>query len=179
MRGVIVERTKVVGVLEEGADGSLYLAQFAEKAAPASAPEVEEADDVVTEKASWYCPIVKAEEENDLRLVTGIVLEPETVDAQADIYDADVIRKAAHDFLREYNAGTVIGHMHKDMNRSLDLVESWIAPTKMKLAGREIQKGTWLMTVHVVDEKIWETVKGGGITGFSIGGVAKVVPVKD
>lgn len=175
MRGVLVERTKVVGVLEEDEDGNVYMSQFASKAEPDLQPGEEPTDDEVeTEKASWICPIVKAEEANDLRLVTGVVLEPETVDAQKDIYDATVIRNAAHDFLREYNAGTVIGFMHKDMNRSLDLVESWCAPTKMKLGDREIKKGTWLMTVHVVDENIWKSVKEGKIAGFSIGGIAKV-----
>jgi hypothetical protein len=176
MRGQLVERSKVVGILEEGSDGNLYLSQF-EKAQAEEQDEQEE--EVVTEKASWICPIIKATEENDQRLVTGIVLEPETVDAQEDIYDSNVIRKAAHDFLREYNAGNVVGFMHKEMNRSLDLVESWIAPSKMKIGNRDIKKGTWLMTVHVIDENIWKSVKEDKITGFSIGGIAKVQSLVD
>lgn len=174
------ERTKVFGVLEEGSDGSIYLSKFESTPAPASAPPaeapVEKATaaepETVEDGVSWYCPIVKADD--DQRLVTGIVLEPETVDAQGDIYDDEVIRKAAHDFLRQYNAGNVIGFMHKDMNRPLDLVESWLAPANMKLAGKSIKKGTWMMTVQVHDDSIWKSVKDGKIGGFSIGGIAKV-----
>ena len=137
----------------------------------------EKAEEPVEETVEWYCPIVKADEEGDERLVMGIVLEPETVDLQKDIYDADVIKAAAHDFLREYNAGTVVGFMHKDMNRALEVVESWIAPADMTIASTKIKKGTWLMTVHVSEEAIWKSVKEGKIAGFSIGGLAKVQPV--
>lgn len=176
MKTRMVSRTKVYGVLEESADGSVYLSKFESQDGEEVEPVAKSQDETPEEPdegVSWYCPIVKAEDD-DKQLVTGIVLEPETVDAQLDIYDANVIRTAAHDFLREYNAGNVVGFMHKDMNRSLDLVESWLAPQKMKIGKTEIKKGTWMMTVHVLDESIWKDVKEGKITGFSIGGVAKV-----
>lgn len=192
-----VTRQKVVGVLEEE-NGQVYLTQFKAQEENDSEPldgnDPDSADDEkdgenedltdmdpVTaakksmdpdEGASWYCPILKADEEQ--RLVTGIVLQPETTDAQGDIYDEDVIKTAAHDYMRSYNSGNVVGYMHKDMNRSLDLVESWVAPVDMELEGKEIKKGTWMMTVYVADADAWDKVKKGQITGFSIGGVAKV-----
>jgi 2'-5' RNA ligase len=125
------------------------------------------------EKATWM-PIVKAD---DRRLVTGILLQPETVDAQGDIYSEEVIANAAHEYLAAYNAGTVVGLMHKDMNRPLQLVESWLAPVPLVIEGRLIKKGTWIATVRVLDDAIWQDVKRGKITGFSIGGVAKVRPI--
>lgn len=163
-----IERTKVFGVLEQGNDGALYLT----KATVPTPVEVEKADDSVEESVVWTCPIVKADD--DEQLVTGIVLQPEVVDAQKDVYDEGVVKAAAHDFLRNYNAGSVIGFMHKDMNRALELVESWIAPVDMKLGDSKIKKGTWLMTVHISEEGIWKSVKEGKIAGFSIGGLAKV-----
>ena len=44
-------------------------------------------------------PLLKTAEE---RYVLGIVLEPETVDAQKDIYAAAEVREAAHRFMQEY-----------------------------------------------------------------------------
>jgi DNA adenine methylase len=41
-----------------------------------------------------------------------------------------------------------------------------------------VSKGTWLMAVRVLDDGLWEQVKTGGITGFSIGGSAVRTPEK-
>jgi len=51
-------------------------------------------------------PLLKTGEE---RYVLGIVLEPETVDAQDDIYSAAEVRDAAHQFMQEYRN---LGLMH-------------------------------------------------------------------
>lgn len=171
-----LERTKVFGVIEQDTKGQLYLSKMTSadadddgEAELDTTKSVGEAEETGVE---WVCPIVKADE--DQRLVTGIVLEPEVVDAQFDIYNSDVIQKAAHEFLREWNAGTVVGYMHKDMHKSLDVVESYCAPVNMTIGETKIKKGTWLMTVYVADEKVWKQVKNGEIAGFSIGGIAKV-----
>jgi hypothetical protein len=180
VRSFTVERRKVLGILEENEDGTVSIASFEptrNEPVPENAPTAKsEGADITTEGATWMSPILKAEESDDgeMRLVTSVVLAPETVDLQGDIYDEEVIRKAAHDYVREYNQDTTVGYMHKDMNKSLDLVESWIAPVDMTVSGREIRKGTWLMTVQVVDKAIWAQVKKGEIRGFSIGGIAKV-----
>lgn len=119
-----------------------------------------------------HCPIVKSDDEE--RLITGMVLVPETVDAQGDIISADAIKQAAHDFLARYNRETEMGVQHKTFNEQAELVESYLAPVPFTLEGRLILQGTWMITVHVTDDAIWEKVKEGGITGFSIGGTAKV-----
>lgn len=128
--------------------------------------------DAVEVTKSIYCPITKAEEEQ--RLVTGIVLQPEVVDAQGDIYSEDVIKEAAHNFLADYNAGNVMGFAHKEFDKPIDLCESYVAPSDIELDGKPVKKGTWVMTVKVLDDDIWEKVKAGKVKGFSIGGVAKV-----
>jgi hypothetical protein len=127
-------------------------------------------------KAVW-CPIVKTDSER--RLVSGIVLQPEVVDAQGDIVGEAVIEAAAHQFLADYNAGTTLGHMHKNFDRKLELVESYIAPVDLPINGAVVKKGTWLITSRVVDDATWDQVKNGEIKGFSIGGVAKARPLTD
>lgn len=132
--------------------------------------------DADVRKAVW-CPIVKTDAER--RLVSGIVLQPEVVDAQGDIVGEAVIEAAAHQFLADYNAGTTLGHMHKNFDRRLELVESYVAPVDMPINGTTVKKGTWMITSRVVDDATWDQVKKGEIKGFSIGGVAKARPLTD
>jgi 2'-5' RNA ligase len=130
----------------------------------------------IVSKSLWV-PILKQDTER--RLVTGIVLKPEEVDAQGEVYDADTIEDAAHAFLADYNKGNVIGYLHKDMGRKLELVESWVEKEPRTLEGTLIKRGTWLITVHVVDDEVWAGVKSGAIRGFSIGGRAVARPVTE
>lgn len=120
--------------------------------------------------------LVKAEPAaGELRYSLGIVLEPETVDAQKDIYSADEVRKAAWDYMVNFRN---VGLMHKGLvNHRVRLVESYIAPIDMNVGGSVIKAGTWLMGLHVNDDALWEQVKSGGLTGLSIGGFASKSPV--
>jgi hypothetical protein len=111
----------------------------------------------------------------ELRYVLGIVLEPETVDGQGDIYSADEIRGAAWHYMTHFRN---IGVMHKGLvNGKVQLVESWIAPCDLAIDGSSIKAGSWLMGLHVVDDTIWQDVKRGELTGLSIGGFAQRVPM--
>jgi site-specific DNA-adenine methylase/2'-5' RNA ligase len=119
-------------------------------------------------------PIQKVD--TDKRLVTGVVLEPDEVDAQGDTIDAGAIERAAHNFLAKYNKETEIGNLHKIFGQNgLELVESWIAPVDMTLGKGKVKLGTWLMTIRVLNDHTWQQVKTGEITGLSIGGTASVV----
>lgn len=115
----------------------------------------------------------------DQQLVTGVVLVPEVADAHGDIISAEVIQAAAHQFLAEYNTSTTLGIMHKDMDPPLELVESYIAPSDFVLGSQMITKGSWVITVHVIDSEVWGKVKDGKLTGFSIGGKAQVEHLDD
>lgn len=122
----------------------------------------------------------KATSGSDRRLVTGIVLEPNVIDAQLDFEKPEVIERAAHRFVANYNrssvdGGTIIGLMHQKFNNvGVELVESYIAPSDFHLGGSSkeklVHKGSWVMTVHVLDDKLWKDVKDGKLTGFSVGG---------
>lgn len=121
---------------------------------------------------SLYVPLLKANAEE--KTVTGVVLQPEVVDAQGDIMSADVIRKAAYKFLADYNKATKLGLQHKDFKKRFELLESFVTPQELVIKEKTIKEGSWVMTVRVLDSNIWKKVKQGKITGFSIGGKAKV-----
>lgn len=119
-------------------------------------------------------PIAKVDKEK--QLVTGIVLEPDTIDAQGDTIDREAIERAAHNFLAKYNRETEMGLLHQVFGEiGVELVESYLAPVNLEIGGQSVNEGTWLMTVRVKDDKLWKKIKDKEITGFSIGGVAAVV----
>lgn len=106
----------------------------------------------------------------DERYVLGIVLEPEVVDSQGDIYSADEIKKAAYAYMSDFQN---IGLQHKQLiNNKVTLLESYLAPVDMEIHGSVIRAGTWMMAVRFEDHALWSDVKLGRLTGFSIGGLA-------
>jgi site-specific DNA-adenine methylase len=123
---------------------------------------------------SRTCALLKGTDPGDERFVLGIVLEPEVVDAQGDIYSADEIRQAAHRFMEEFGG---LGLMHRmRVNGQVKVLESFLAPIDFDLAGVAVRKGTWLLGVHVISDELWGQVKDGTLTGFSIGGSARRHP---
>jgi DNA adenine methylase len=118
--------------------------------------------------------VLKAEDRGEQRFVLGVVLEPETVDAQEDIYSAEEVRKVAHRFLEEFRG---LGLMHQvPVNGQVKIVESYVALDDMRVGGEDVKKGTWLLGVHVLSDELWAKVKSGDFTGFSIGGSARRYP---
>ncbi len=114
--------------------------------------------------------LIKGLDPSDERFVLGIVLEPEVVDAQGDIYSADEIRHAAHQFMEDFGG---LGLMHRyRVNDQVKVVESYLAPSDLAVGGQQVRKGTWLLGVHIWSDDLWGQVKDGSLTGFSIGGVA-------
>jgi DNA adenine methylase len=119
-----------------------------------------------------YIKVVKLVKEE--QKVTGVVLEPDTYDAQQTILKSEIIMNAAHKYLAGYNKGNKIGVQHSDFKKSFELCESAIAPIDFSLGDKIIKKGSWYIVLKILDSKIWEKVKKGEIAGFSIGGKAKI-----
>lgn len=119
-----------------------------------------------------FKPIEKSMGEE--RYVLGIVLEPETVDGQRDVYSADEVRKTAHKYLADYR---VIGLQHEgSITEKVDILESYLAPVDFMIGNESVKKGSWLLGVRVNDDEIWNAVKRGDLTGYSIGGHANRNP---
>ena len=130
-----------------------------------------ETSELKDEKVNLYVPITKTNDEK--RIVVGVVLEPETVDAQGDIIPRDVIEKAAHQFLSGYNVRNTLGFVHKVFKKNFDPLESYVVPQDMTIGSQAVKAGSWVMSVKVLNKDIWQLVKDGQIKEFSIGGKAK------
>ena len=101
----------------------------------------------------------------------GVVLEPEVIDAQGDIYSADEVRQAAHRFMEEFGG---LGLMHRmRVNGEVKVLESYLAPVDFTVGEATVRKGTWLLAVRILSDALWADVKEGKLTGFSIGGSAR------
>ena len=116
---------------------------------------------------STYGRIVKTDVEN--HFVTGIVYEPMTEDAHGNFMTEEEITKAAYWFAKNGD-GVDLQHSFEPLEKAA-VVESWVAKADFACGGETVKKGTWLMTVEVADEKVWDAVQKGEITGFSMGGV--------
>jgi uracil-DNA glycosylase family 4 len=112
-------------------------------------------------------------DEGEMRLVTGVVMEPDEFDTHGDFTLAGDIEQAAYGYL--FNS-QVVGDQHSQAAPSdVRVVESYIAPTDFEIGEETVKQGSWVMTVQVLDDEMWEGVKSGKYTGFSIGGFAEKV----
>jgi len=113
-----------------------------------------------------YGKIIKKDSKN--HYVTGIVYEPKKEDTQGDFMTEEEITKAAYYFAKNSNK-IDLQHNFEPL-KGASVVESWIAKADFYINDEAIQKGTWLMTVEIADDAIWDKIEKGEITGFSMGG---------
>ncbi|KKN57379.1 hypothetical protein LCGC14_0562850 [marine sediment metagenome] len=143
---------------------------------------IDPADVILTEKREdvdghtiRMLPIDKAEE--DKHIVLGIVLEPDEVDAHEDTVKPVTIERAAHGWLARFQNR---GLMHrKNVNSVVEIFESYIAPINLTIGGQKVKKGSWLVMYHVLDKSIWKKIKSGEFRGFSMGGFARRVKLRE
>jgi len=120
------------------------------------------------EEISRDLVVIKGDDDEE-RIVYGIVYSPDEVDSQGDFASAEDIRKAAHFYMA--NAQTVKVN-HSGSRIAADLLESYIAPMDLAIEGRAVKKGTWLLAMRINDPGVWKAVKEGELTGFSMAGIA-------
>lgn len=119
--------------------------------------------------------IAKSADSAEQRIVLGIVLEPDFVDAQNDTISGETIRHAAHKFMESFQN---MGLQHKQIvNDKVKLLESYLTLCDMDIGGQTVKAGTWLMVTRYDDDDLWEAIKSGRLTGYSIGGFARRTPV--
>lgn len=117
---------------------------------------------------------------DERRLTYSIVYEPNVTDAHQDFATPAEIEKAAHGFMEEYalmQGATGIDHARDTTPAQVVVVESYIAPVDFQLGGQAVKKGSWIMVMKIHDDRIWEAVKSGRYTGYSLEGLAERVPV--
>lgn len=133
----------------------------------------EDDDGELTEKVTKSMPeeVLIMKQDDEKRILTGIVLEPEVEDFEGDIISEEEIERAATFFLQ--NSRT-IGFRHKKKLINAKLTSSWVTPVAFTVDGpngkQKVKKGTWLISVHVPDDEIWAMVKKKMINGLSVGG---------
>ncbi len=131
------------------------------------------------ERVAKACPnqVEIYKQDDEKRIVTGIVLEPDVFDDQGDTITEDEIEKSAAFFLQK---SRTIGFRHRGKAKAV-LVGSMVMPAGFTIKGsngkQKVKKGTWLISVHVPDDKLWSQIKKKSINAFSVGGFGSREPI--
>ena len=123
-----------------------------------------------------------AEVNNEKRILMGPALIPnkkiyrrnELGDEYEIFFSEDTVRKASQLFLARGNQNNSTLE-HEYQLKGMSVVESWIVEDEKKdksaLYNLNMPKGTWMVSVKVNNEEVWEEfVKTGRVKGFSIEG---------
>jgi len=121
-----------------------------------------------------------AEVDNEQRILMGAALVPDKMiyrkngkDEFNVFFSAVTIKQASEKFLMNGNQNNAT-LMHEKSVKDLSVVESWIIDNpemdKSKQYGFSLPKGTWMISMKVNNDDIWNKVKAGEIKGFSIEG---------
>jgi len=121
--------------------------------------------------------LVKFTKQDDVKgIVYGIVYEPEKVDSQGDIANAEEIEKAAYDFMKSRNTLNV-DKEHDFSNVGAFVAESWIVKANDPIFPDAV--GAWAVAIKVEDEALKADIKKGDIAGLSMAGSAKTETVSE
>lgn len=119
--------------------------------------------------------------EDEVRMF-GIVSKPEVPDAEGSVISEEEIRQANDLFMRDFQT---IGFMHqKAITEKVQILQNVIAPIDIEFplpdgTTKRIAKGTWYQELYSKDADIVSAVREGRLTGLSIGGFAKRVPISE
>lgn len=130
---------------------------------------------VTKNKGGWDRTIRIAKRYGEKRIVIGEVYvpydpaDPSTIDTHGHACTAEAIEKAAYAFMEQLKNGN-IDVQHNFFSGYGTVVESYIAKEGDPL----FKAGTWVVGVKVTDEKVWDKIQKGDITGFSLAGSARL-----
>jgi hypothetical protein len=121
------------------------------------------------------------EVDGEKRILMGAALVPnkqiyrKNGDKEFYIYfSEETVRKASELFLMRANQNNATLEHEKKMLDGMSVVESWIIEDektdKSKLYNFNLPKGTWMISMKVNNDEIWNKVKAGEVKGFSIEG---------
>jgi len=88
-------------------------------------------------------------------------------------FSEDTVRKASELFLMNSNQNNAT-YEHDKKLKGMSVVESWIIDDsksdKSRFYGFDLPKGTWMISMKVNNDEVWNDVKEGKVKGFSIEG---------
>lgn len=105
------------------------------------------------------------------RKVFGPVLIPDEPDYDGDVVSAEKIEQI-HDLFNEKYQNIDVQHSLQNVGK---VYTSYIAPSEITYGEQKFPQGTWMMGVKVTDDKAWELVEKGILTGFSIMAINPVI----
>ncbi len=111
----------------------------------------------------------------------GVVLEPDLPDAHGDVFAPVEIEKAAHAFMRDYSmakAEHAADVQHSGRNAGADLIENFIAPHDLELAGQPVREGSWVQAWQIDDPLVKQEIDEGKLTGLSLEGTGVRHPIE-
>lgn len=114
--------------------------------------------------------------------ITAVVLEPNpledgvTNDLHNDYYTAEEVAKACASF-NEHCKQPNLEHEVNVSKEVCEIVESFILPVAAMIGDQPVKKGSWIQVWKINDNDLWQAVKDGDFTGFSIGCQAEVTEI--
>ena len=123
------------------------------------------------ERAAAFDLVVK---NDDMMRAYGVVYAPDQEDAHGDTADADTIRRAATEFMREGRLKN-IDTEHSFTAEMAFVAESWLVRKGDALFPDE-PEGAWAVGIQIGDPDLWKQLKSGDLTGISLAGIARVQP---
>ena len=121
------------------------------------------------------------EVDKEKRILMGAALIPNKkiyrVNAKKEEYyiyfSEDTVRQAMELFFKNGNQSNAT-YEHKEAIKGMTVVESWLIDDpksdKSQLYGFSLPKGTWMISMKVDNDDVWNDVKAGKVKGFSIEG---------
>jgi len=130
--------------------------------------------------------------DEDEQILIGLVLQPNVpIYRNQDgeeftvTFKEDTIKKLSYNFFKQdFHKNSTIEHNDDEKISGVTFVESWIVRDQKKdvsnAYGLEYPKGSWLATMKVDDDEIWnDYVKTGKVKGFSIDGLVQLKEIKE
>jgi hypothetical protein len=135
--------------------------------------------------------LAKVDEEKKLLIGPALIpdkLIPRWDDAKQEEFEVyfsqQTVQQAAELFMRQKRNGEYTVE-HESKVDGLSIFESWIVADKDRdkaaVYGFDVPAGTWMVSVRVHNEDVWNDVKGKKYRGFSIEGyfIDKLVKMED
>jgi hypothetical protein len=144
-----------------------------------NAPAIEQ-DFVFFGKEKNNLTFAKVDEEKRMLISPALIPEktifrydPQTDSEYFVFFSKETVRKASELYLKHNNHHKAT-HEHNERVSGVLTVESWIIEDpkmdKSRLYGYELPKGTWMVSMKINNEELWQEIKQGKLKGLSIEG---------
>ena len=144
-----------------------------------SAPAIEQ-DFVYFGKEKHNLTFAKVDEEKRMLISPALIpnkqifrYDPNTDSEYYVYFSPETVRKASQLYLKHNNHHKAT-HEHNERVSGVLTVESWIIEDpkmdKSRLYGYDLPKGSWMVSMSIQNDDLWQKVKSGELKGLSIEG---------